>query len=150
MAPFNVKLLLPFIRSHSLGKVSSTLSPPIGSRCYCFWSSVLFWWNTHQGTENYFSLRETDFGLKNCRRNYSKFDRTQHTQPQRLLRSFTKLAYLWENLLSALITSDLLPLLPGPSGFAHHVSYPLDKALFTHGITRCSAPRGVSSFPGNR
>lgn len=116
MAPFDVKLLLPVIPSHSLGKVSSTLSHPVGSRCYCFWSSVLFWWNTHQRTENYFSLRETDFGLKNCRRNYSKFDRMQHTQPHRLLLSFAKLAYLLENLLSALIASDLLPFYLAPVG----------------------------------
>lgn len=90
LALFDVKLLLPFIPSHSLGKFSSILSHPVGSRCYCFWISVLFWWNTHRGTKTYFSLKETDFGLKTAGGILSLTGCSTPTQPKRWLLPFTK------------------------------------------------------------
>lgn len=79
------------------------------------------------------------FRFENCWRS-SKFDTRQYTQHQNGIfpsqrfptcgRTCPRTHYTWD------------PPVTCPSGFAHHVPYPLDKALFTPGLTQGSAPRG--------
>lgn len=97
----------------------------------------------HQGTENYFSLKETDFGLKTAGGILSW---TGCSTPNTQNGSFPSQE---DPHTGEPARCTHYPSLPGPSGFARHVSYPLDKALFTYRLTECSEV-GVSPFPGHR
>lgn len=93
----------------------------------------------HQGTENYFSLKETDFGLKTAGGILSFTEcRTPNTEQAS---SLHKVSHAWENLLGALIYTTSPAPSPGPSGFAQRVPCPPDKVLFTPGLSQGSAPR---------
>lgn len=93
----------------------------------------------HQGTENYSSLKETDFGLKTAG---GILTLTERSTPNTKMASFLHNAsQVWENLLGALITPYGLPPQPGPSGFAR-CKIPSWQGCICPWATQCSAPRG--------
>ena len=122
-------------------RLPPTPSHPARSWSYCFWSSISFWWNTE--------------GLKiisHWRRLISVWKRQEEfwvwqnaAHPARKWLFLPSKGYSHMKELAPCThrkSSPHHPPQPSPSGFAHHDSYPFDKALFTQGLTQCSAPRG--------
>lgn len=97
----------------------------------------------HQGIENYFSLKETDFGLKTAGGILSVTE-CSTSNKKTALPSFKRLltSERTRPMHSLHCKSSTPAPTTQPSGFAHHVSHPFDKTLFTQGLTQCSAPRG--------